>query len=97
MKNSEIFIMSISHGFHFILEYGDLRINGGGSSGRLEIEDRSGRWGTICDYGFDDDAGDVACSQLGYDRSSDVYTNRKYTYIQNFIKGPITYRGTKKI
>ena len=69
-----------------LLEYGDLRISGGGSSGRLEIQDRSGRWGTICDSGFDDNAGDVACSQLGYDRSSDVYTDRKYvrTYVHAY-------------
>ena len=60
-----------------ILEYGDLRIDGGGSSGRLEIQDERGDWGTICDRGFDDDAGDVACSQLGYAGSSDVYTDRE--------------------
>ena len=59
------------------LEYGDLRIDGGGRSGRLEIEDASGEWGTICDTGFDEDAGDVACSQLGYAGSSDVYTDRE--------------------
>ena len=74
------------------LEYGDLRISGGGSSGRLEIQDRSGRWGTICDSGFDDNAGDVACSQLGYDRSSDVYTDRRYVHsyiLMLYIQGKI--------
>ena len=76
-----------------------MRINGGGNSGRLEMEDRSGRWGTICDSGFDDDAGDVACSQLGYDRSFDVYTNKKYIQIHSYIKGKveiIKLGGTKK-
>ena len=57
-----------------ILEYGDLRISGGGESGRLEIQDKHKRWGTICNKGFDDDAAYVACSQLGYSRSTDVYT-----------------------
>ena len=66
------------------LEYGDLRINGGGKSGRLEIQDDDERWGTICNKGFDDDAGDVACSQLGYSRSSDVYTDRGYAYNVTF-------------
>ena len=61
-----------------VLEYGDLRISGGGKSGRLEIQDEAGRWGTICSRGFDDDAGDVACSQLGYGVSSRVYTDNEY-------------------
>ena len=61
-----------------VLEYSDLRISGGGNSGRLEIQDEAGRWGTICSRGFDDDAGGVACSQLGYHRSSRVYTDEEY-------------------
>jgi len=56
------------------IAYGDLRINGGGDDGRLEFQDSSGYWRTICTDGFDDDAGDVACQQLGYVQSSDVYT-----------------------
>ena len=55
-----------------------MRISGGGKSGRLEIQNRDGSWGTICSSGFDDDAGDVACSQLGYDESSRVYTDDEY-------------------
>ena len=55
-----------------VIGYGDLRISGGGRSGRLEFLD--GTWGSVCTTGFDDDAGDVACRQLGYVRSTDVYT-----------------------
>jgi len=54
------------------IAYGDLRISGGGSSGRLEFRDSDGRWGTVCDDGFNDDEADVACRQLGYRRSSSV-------------------------
>jgi len=54
------------------IAYGDLRINGGGSSGRLEFQNFDGRWGTVCDNGFDDDEADVACRQLGYRRASSV-------------------------
>ena len=50
--------------------YGDLRISGGGRSGLLQFYDRG--WGAVCKDGFDDDAGDVACRQLGYVRFSDV-------------------------
>lgn len=52
----------------YILGYGDLRINtssGGKHSGRLEYEDENGKWGTVCSYGFDGNAADVACKQLG--------------------------------
>jgi len=35
------------------------------SSGRLEIYLR-GRWGTVCDDGWDSTNSDVACRQLGY-------------------------------
>lgn len=62
----------------YILEYGDVRISGGGNSGRLEIQDENDEWGTICDNGFDSRAGDVACSELGYYKSSEVFTNRGY-------------------
>ena len=58
------------------IAYGDLRLRGGAdeSDGRLEFDSGFGGWGVICTTGFDDDAGDVACRQLGYVRSSDVYT-----------------------
>jgi len=55
-----------------LIGFGDLRIYGGGDSGRLEFQLDNGTWGTVCDDGFDDDAGDVACEQLGYRRSSDI-------------------------
>ena len=80
-----------------VSEYGDLRISGGGSSGRLEIQNKAGRWGTICIRGFDDDAGDVACSQLGYDESSHVYTDKyvagNIKYLQSIIY--LTVFGTQ--
>jgi len=57
-----------------IAYYGDLRINGGGDDGRLEFRVSYSDWRTICTNGFDDDAGDVACQQLGYVQSKDVYT-----------------------
>ena len=62
---------------HYVAGYGDLRINGGGKSGQLEFN-RIGYWGAVCSDGFDDDAGDVACRQLGYLRSSDVYVYEEY-------------------
>jgi hypothetical protein len=34
-------------------------------SGRLEIY--MGKWGSICNYDFDDNAAKVACIQMGYD------------------------------
>ena len=61
------------YSYFSIAYYGDLRINGGGKSGQLEFYYYG--WGAVCKDGFDDDAGDVACRQLGYVRSSDVYTD----------------------
>ena len=60
--------------FSLIIAYGDLRISGGTDSGQLEFDSGYGDWGAICTSGFNDDAGDVACRQLGYIQSSDVYT-----------------------
>ena len=54
--------------------FGDVRITGGGDSGRLEFWSSSSRWGTVCRNGFNDDAADVACRQLDYVQSDDVYT-----------------------
>ena len=54
-----------------------MRIYEGGDSGRLDFQLSDGRWGTVCKNGFDDDAGDVACDQLGYLRADDVYTYAK--------------------
>jgi hypothetical protein len=39
------------------------------TSGRLEIF-KYGSWGTICDDGFDDNAADVACRQMGFEGGS---------------------------
>ena len=55
------------------IDYGDIRIVGGTDSGPLEFDRGYYDWGVICKDGFNDDAGDVACRQLGYLRSSDVY------------------------
>ena len=57
--------------------YGDLRIEGGGDSGRLEFKDYDGGWGTVCDHGFDREAGDVACKQMGYRRSDEVLDHQQ--------------------
>ena len=62
--------------------YGDLRINGDGDSGRLEFKRSDGSWGTVCDDGFDNDAGDVACRQLGYKRLGSV---NKYDYSNKWV------------
>ena len=54
------------------VKHGAIRIVGSSRSGKLQFY--NGReWGSVCINGFDDDAGDVACRQLGYLRSSDVY------------------------
>jgi len=60
--------------FSIAYVYGDVRISGGGKNGKLEFQDSNGVWGSICTNGFDDDAGDVACRQLGYLQASNVYT-----------------------
>ena len=57
----------------FPIEYGDLRIREGSDSGLLEFDIGYYEWHPICKDGFDDDAGDVACRQLGYAWLSDVY------------------------
>ena len=67
--------------FSLLIAYGDLRIRGGTESGQLEFDSGYGDWGAVCKDGFDDDAGDVACRQLGYVRADDVYTyDYAYTY-----------------
>lgn len=56
-----------------VAEIAPLRIAGGGSMGRLEIQ-HDGVWGTICDDGFDELDATVACRQLGYS-SGTAYTD----------------------
>ena len=53
--------------------YGDIQIIGGGRFGQLQFYNGYA-WGAICTNGFDYNAGNVACRQLGYRQSSDVYT-----------------------
>ena len=61
--------------------YGDLRISGGGSSGRLQFRLDDGTWGYVCSRGFDSDAARVACRQLGYASGTDYYRYRKVNNI----------------
>ena len=44
--------------------------------GRLEFKDHNGEWGTICDAGFTERAGNVACKQLGFARAEKVLYNQ---------------------
>ena len=57
--------------------YGDLRISGGGSSGRLEFRQYNGTWGYVCSRGFYNSAARVACRQLGY---TSGYSSIDYNY-----------------
>ena len=63
-------------------EYGDLRLTEGGSDsdGALEFDTGDRDWTPICKSGFDNDAGDVACKQLGYKQSSDLTTYEVIRY-----------------
>ena len=56
------------------IDNGELQIWFSKGGKNLASDRGSGDWGTICKDGFDDDAGDVACKQLGYVQFSDVYT-----------------------
>jgi len=62
--------------FSPILGYGDVWITGGGNSGRLEFKDQSGTWGTVCDIGFSQRVGEVACRQLEYKHLDKVIYNQ---------------------
>ena len=52
----------------------NVRIEGGGFSGRLECQLSDGTWGTVCNRGFDLDAARAVCRQLGYSETSDYTT-----------------------
>ena len=59
---------SLSYGGY--VEYGDLRISGGGDYGRLEFRWYNNTWGGVCDNGFHYEEARVACRQLGYDNGN---------------------------
>ena len=47
--------------------YGDLRTYGYYGDKRLEFRLSNYTWGSVCGLGFDYNAAQVACRQLGYD------------------------------
>ena len=57
---------------YFCTDYGDLKYDD--DSVALEFDAGNGDWIPICRNGFDDNAGDVACRQLGHERSSQLST-----------------------
>ena len=63
----------------FFIDYGDLKIYKCGKSGGLLFEDDG--WIPIFEDGFDDDAGRVACRQLGYGPYSGLLTYEVQRYI----------------
>ena len=57
---------------------GALRIAGNNPyTGRIEVFFND-HWGTICDNGWNIDAGRVACKQLGFDRVSQVFSGASH-------------------
>ena len=67
------------------IAYGDLRIRGGGKSGRLEFKSYSSSWASVCRSGFNDYAADIACRQLGYLQSTDVFTYNEYVIYVHMV------------
>ena len=59
---------------YFSTDYGDLKYDDDSDSVVLEFDAGNGDWIPICRDGFDDNAGDVACKQLGHERSSELST-----------------------
>ena len=57
----------------------------GGRSGVLELALETYGYVLVCSHGFDDDAGDVACRQLGFVQSSDIFTSHNYMYVITII------------
>ena len=60
-------VLPSSKELHHHTGYGDVRIQDGGSTGRLEFKQQDGTYGTVCSRGFDGHAANVACKQIGYD------------------------------
>ena len=76
------FVYILSNGKHlgdFRDTYVSLRISGGNSTGRLEIQDKYGVWGTVCHDGFHEKAAIVACKQLRYD-TGEVLLDERYMH-----------------
>ena len=55
------------------------------TSGRLEIL-KDGLWGTVCSYHFDNEDADVACRQLGYNRTAQVLRKLVLITIVQYIQ-----------
>ena len=47
----------------------------------MEFDTGDGDWIPICRNGFDDNAGDVACKQLGYKQSDELSTYQIIRYV----------------
>ena len=45
------------------------------------FKDHDDNWKAVCNNGFDDNAGDVACKQLGFKRSTGVYVYAEYVIL----------------
>ena len=56
--------------YNLTVGYGDL-LREHGTAGRLEFYNGS-TWGAVCADGFDNEAGEVACKQLGYAQSTNM-------------------------
>ena len=64
-------------------ESGDIRLVDGSNptEGRVEVF-ISGRWGTVCDDGWDDNGVSVLCRQLGFSASGELlYCINAYTMV----------------
>lgn len=71
-------------GFYFEVWNGIRLVGGNEYSGRLEVKSE-GRWGTVCNRRWGTRDADVACKQLGFDRSNRTITRvcTKMSFILN--------------